>query len=1069
MRKVRGADRSVVRRVDKLMKHTMLLWLCLWMPSAAGAQAVRGAVQGRILDQSGQVIAGAQVTVTSETTAAQRTTRSDDEGRYLVPALAAGEYRLDVEHAGFRRHTRGMTLGVNQTLRIDVELQAGALNEVVTVTAPAPSLDRAAAALGTRIDARQIANLPLDGRNFLELALLSAGTAPAAPGSAGSVRGDFAFNAGGAREDANAFLLDGAYNFDPKLNSVAVRPPVDAIREFEVLTSVPDASFGKSAGAQVNIVTRSGSNRPTATAYEFLRTGAFNARNFFAPEGEPAPAYRRNQFGGSAGGPIARDRLFIFADYEGTRLTEGVTRLTTVPTLAERGGDFSASRFGVPFNPFAGQPFAGGRIPVEFQHPIGRAIAALYPEPNRDSPTANFVSSPELTDDVDQFDVRLDTAGNRYTLMGRYSFSDRRLFEPFAGPQFAAVPGFGTDVPRRAQNAVVSLVLPGGTRFVTEARIGFTRVSAGAFHEGQGTSLNQQVGLPEVSSNPRDWGLSFITVGGFSPLGDEYNNPQHSRTTMWQFANTASWSAGAHFFKLGVDVRLLEQDAFRDVQARGLIAFTDQAFTGNALADLLLGLPTVSVAAAVDNPQRLRGASFAMFLQDSMQIAPAFTLSAGLRYEQHAPPVDADDRVTLYDPATGSIVPVGQGGIPRAGVEPDRNNLAPRLTAAWTLRPATVVRGGYGISYDQAALAPNEFLYFNPPYYALNTYFTVPGLYTLTLTDPFPAAFPLPLPPSATAVQRDLQTGYLHQWNASVQQQLGDRRTLEVAYVGSRGRQLIAARDLNQPAPGPVVPNLRPNPFFADILLIESRARSEYDALEVRLHQRLDRGVSFNAAYTLGTSMDDASGFFSSAGDANFPMDSRNPAADWARSNFDVRHRFTLAGLWELPFGPGRKWLHDGLAGTCLGNWDLYAVFAASSGRPLTVALHPDLDNSNTGRANLGFGANDRPNVAGDPSVADPTHERWFDPSAFSLPAFGTFGNAGRNALEGPGFRNLNLAFARRVPFSRGALQIRLEVFNVFNRTNFDLPDNFFGSPTFGQILSAGAPRRVQIGVKFLY
>jgi hypothetical protein len=412
---------------------------------------------------------------------------------------------------------------------------------------------------------------------------------------------------------------------------------------------------------------------------------------------------------------------------------------------------------------------------------------------------------------------------------------------------------------------------------------------------------------------------------------------------------------------------------------------------------------------------------------------------------------------------------VGQGTLPRAGVDPDRNNFAPRLSVAWSVRPSTVIRGSYGIAYDQASLAPNEFLYFNPPYFDLNTYFTIPQFYTLTLTDPFPADFPLPLPKSATAVQRDLQTGYLHQWNASVQRQLGARRTLEIAYVGSRGRHLVAARDLNQPPASPDPVNPRPNPIFADILLIESRARSEYDALEARLHQRFERGLSVNAAYTLGRSMDDASGFFSSAGDANFPMDSNDPGADWARSNFDVRHRFTLAGAWELPFGPGRKWLQGGLAGTCLGNWDLYGVFAASSGRPFTVILHPDFDNSNTGRANLGFGANDRPDVAGDPSLPNPTHERWFNPAAFSLPDFGTFGNAGRNGLEGPGYRNLNLAVSRRVPMSRGALHIRLEVFNVFNSTNLDLPDNVFGSPTFGQVLSAGAPRRVQLGVKFSY
>jgi hypothetical protein len=438
--------------------------------------------------------------------------------------------------------------------------------------------------------------------------------------------------------------------------------------------------------------------------------------------------------------------------------------------------------------------------------------------------------------------------------------------------------------------------------------------------------------------------------------------------------------------KAGGEVRTIAQDAYRDVQSRGLLQFTNQAFTGNGLADLLLGLPTVTVGATLDNPQQLRATSFALFAQDTLDVSPDLTLSAGLRYEFNSPPVDAMDRVSLFDPETGAIVPVGQDGLPRSGHDADRNNVAPRLGAAWTPRLDTVVRGGYGVTYEQAALAPNEFLYFNSPYFDLNTYFTVPQAgYTLSLFDPFPANFPVPLPKSATAVQRDLRTGYQHQFNLSVQHQVGPRRTAEIAYVGSRGRNLIAARDLNQPAPSPAMPNLRPNPLFADVTLIESRARSRYDALEFRFDQALDRGVAFQASYTLGKSMDDASGFFSSAGDANFPMDSNDPMGEWARSNFDVRHRLTLSGLVEVPFGENRRWSDDGLMGAILGDWDVFAVATGQSGRPFTVSVHPDIDISNTGRANLGFGANDRPNLVGDPAAGGGTPEQWFNPAAFFI------------------------------------------------------------------------------------
>jgi hypothetical protein len=1048
---------------------TLFVALGILVPApAVSAQPVRGTLQGLVLDATGAVVAGAQVVVTSDATAARQSVRSDDRGWFAVTPLDPGAYHVEVTHAGFRKHVQAFMLQVNQRLRLDVALQPGPITETVTVSAPA-AVDRTATSISSRFDPDRIANLPLDGRNFLELALLTAGAAPPAQGSAGSVRGDFSFNVNGAREDSNTFLLDGAYNFDPKLNTVAVRPPVDAIREFEVIGSTPDASFGKGAGAQVNVVTRSGANRVSATGYEFWRTKAFNAKNYFAPENEPSPGFRRHQYGGSIGGPITKDRLFFFADYEGTRLTEGITRVTNVPTLAERAGDFSASLFAPPTVPGFGVAFPENRIPDFAQNPIGRALAELYPRPNRETPFANFVSSPALTDDVDQFDTRVDYRGDGLAVTARYSFSDRRFFEPFAGPGFSAVPGFGNGVPRRAQSFVVSATKQVGGRLLNEGRVAFTRVASSVAQEGQGVSVNQEVGLPDLSANPRDWGLSLVNVAGFSSLGHEFNNPQQGRTNHWQIGDTLTWTAGRHLVRFGGEARLVRQEAFRDVQSRGLLSFTSQAFTGNALADLLLGLPTVTVGATLDNPQNLRASSYAAFVQDSFEVSPTVTLSAGIRYELNVPPVDAGDRVTLYDPATGAIVPVGTGGMPRAGFEADRNNVAPRLGLAWTARESTVLRGGYGVSYDQAALAPNEFLYFNAPYFNLNTYFTVPGLYTLTLFDPFPAEFPLPLPKSATAVDRHLRTGFLHHYNLSVQQRWGARRTVEIGYVGSLGRNLIAARDINQPAPGPQRPNLRPNPRFDDITMIESRARSRYNALEFRLDQRLDRGISATTTYTLARSMDDASAFFSSAGDANYPMDSNNPEGEWARSNFDVRHRFTVGGLWEIPIGPNRRFLRDGFGATCLGNWDLYAVAVFQSGRPFTVAIHPDIDNSNTGRAALGFGANDRPNLSGDPSVPDPGPEGWFNTQAFAMPAFGTFGDVGRNTLDGPGFKNLNLALSRKVALTRGALQLRLEVFNLFNWTNFDQPDNFLGSPTFGQILSAGAPRRFQLGIKYLY
>ena len=1086
--------------------YCLLITLCL--ASKAAAQTHLGSIRGTITDPSGSAVVGAPLTLMHEETGLTRTASTGSAGAFSVSQLAPGAYRMEVELAGYKTFVNRTTLQVNQYLRLDVALEIGEVTEEVFVTAPDVPIEQDSVELSTIVDNRQITSLPLDGRNFLELSLLAPGATPAAQGSAGSVRGDFTFSVNGAREDMNEFLLDGVYNNDPKLNTAGVRPPVDAIGEFQLLTSTSDASFGHHPGAHVNVITRSGANQFSGTLYEFFRTKAMNARNAFAPAGEEAPAYERNQFGLSLGGPLVRDHTFFFVDYEGTRRAEGITRVTNVPTLAERTGDFSQSPLPqrpidpltcVPFDDPARRPhplapdrsvtclpFPGDMIPV--LNPIGAAIAARYPEQNRNVPDENFVSSPTLRDRTDHVDLRVDHIfGDASLLTARYSFNDRRLFEPFSGPGFAAVPGFGTTVPRRAQNVMVSETLVMSPALVNDVRVAFNRVSIGVFHENMGTSLNRDVGLPELSSNARDFGLSFITVSGFSPLGDETNNPQESTTNTFQVLDTLTYVRGDHLLKFGLDVRVTRQDAFRDVQSRGLLMFSNAAITGdvlfdlllgfplrtgNALADLLRGRPLRTGGAVLDNPQRLRTESYNFFVHDNFRIRQNLTLSAGLRYEYTSPPVDADDHANVYDPATQSLVQVGTSGIPRAAYGADKNNWAPRVGLAWTPTAdgRTVLRGGYGIYYSQSPLAPGEGLYFSPPFFDFNLFFPLPGL-PLTLSDPFPSGFPFPLPDSALAFQRDLRTPYLQQWNVSVQRQLGERREIEVAYVGSRGSNLIGARDINQATPSPLPVNPRPVPQFTDIVALESSGSSLYNSLQIKLQQRLSSGLSVLSSYTLGKSTDDQSNFFSSAGDPNFPQDSNNPEAERGRSNFDVRHRFSANFFYELPVGTGCRFLADrGWLSRLLEDWQLTGIVTLQSGRPFTVALLPEIDNSNTGFAALGFGANDRPNLVGDPSVSDPSANRWFDTGVFAVPPFGSFGDAGRNIVEGPGFQNVNVALLKHVPLREGVrLQFRLEAFNVFNHVNFDLPDSFLGSPTFGRILSSGTQRRLQLGFKLLF
>jgi len=1061
------------------MTHKLLPLLALLLLGSSGAaQNQRGSLRGTVYDPNGAVIPSASVKVVNVATNETRSTVSNNEGRYAISSLVPGVYRLEVEAQGFARfQIPSFELQVNQELRLDSRLEISALQD--TAGGPisfTPVLKQDSASLGTVIDNRQIGGLPLDGRNFYELSLLVPGAAPAAPGSAGSARGDFAFSVNGAREDGNNFLLDGVYNVDPKLNTFGVRPPVDAIREFETLTSSYDATFGRSPGAQVNVVLKSGTNDLHGSVFEFYRNGALDARNFFAPAGEAKPKYLRNQFGGSLGGPIKRDRTFFFADYEGTRSREGITRITNVPTLQERSGNFSLSLFGAPNDPFTGMPFSGGVIPAQRINAVGRAIANLYPLPNRNVSLRNFVSSPTQSDRNDSFDARLDhRIGEKAFLTVRYSFGDRNLFEPFTGAGFSLVPGFGATVKRRSQNVMAGLNYVFTPNLASETRVALSRVAGKVTQEA--SRRNPELGLPVPSSNARDAGLSFITVTGLSPLGDEGNNPQNSVTNVYQVLNTSTLVNGNQQIRFGLDLRFSQQNAFRDVEARGRLQFSPFAqISGNALADLLLGFPLLTSVAHVDNPQHLRTHSYNFFVNDSVRVRERLTLTAGLRYEYNSPPVDTEDRANVYDLGTRSLVRVGTSGVPRGGVTPDKNNFAPRVGLAWTLGrdEKTVLRAGYGVYYDQSPLAPGEALYFNSPYFDNNIFFSLPGL-PLTLSNPFPTFFPFPLPDSALAIQRDLRTAYMQHWNVNVQRQFGRTGVLELSYVGSKGTKLLTARDINQPQPSALPPGLpfvpRPDPRFDDIDLLESRANSNYHSLQARYQQRLSRGLATLVSYTWAKSIDDASNFFSSAGDPNFPQNSYNLRAERGRSNFDLRHRLSASYSYDLPLGKGHKYFGaGGWVSTFLSGWQSFGIITYQSGRPFTVALLPDIDNSGTGRSILGFGANDRPNLVGNPKLGNRSADRWFNTTAFAFPARGTFGSAGRNILDGPGYQSVNFSLLKNTSISEGLnLQLRAEFFNLFNHPNFDLPDNFLGSPTFGTISSARDPRHIQFGVKLLF
>jgi len=1027
----------------------------------AQGQTVRGIISGVVTDPAKAAVPSVAVTVENAETGAKRSITTDTRGEFTVAGLAPGRYRIEADGKGFSKYGRVLTLEVDQEIRLEVELLGPGKDSVDVVAAPV--LVRAdSSALGGVIENRMIVGLPLDGRNFYQLSLLLPGVVPPAQGSAGSVRGAFTVNIDGAREDGNNFLLDGAYNGDPKLNGVSVTSPVDAIREFEVAASTYDTTFGRNAGGQINVVTRSGGNQVHGTAYEFFRNGAMDARNFFAPQDQPAPKYQRNQFGGTLGGPIKKNHTFFFADYEGTRLSAGQTLVTNVPTALERVGNFSKSAIPA-IDPTTGAPIPGGALPSFFLNPIGVAVAALYPLPNRNVLVANFVSSPSATDNQNHFDVRVDhMLSHADSLFFRYSFVNDTFFDPFGGSGFSSLPGYGLNIPSRSQNTSLGETHTFTPSLINEVRIGFNRVSNGDFQQNQGVSVNHTLGLPELSTNPRDWGLSLISINGFSPLGDEYTSPEHGTTNTYQVGDNATWSHGSHLVKFGFDSRILQENAYRDVQSRGFIDFTG-LLLGNPLEELLLGAPTEAGGATMNNPEHIRTHSYDFFANDTWRIRPSLTLTLGLRYEYNSPGVDVTNRANVYNPATGGLVGVGTGGFPRGGYEADRNNFAPQLGLAWSPggRGKMVIRAAYGIHYDQSSLAIGEGLYFSAPYYNLNVFFPIQGLYNLTLANPFPNNFPFPYPASATAFQRDLRTPYIQQWNFGVQRALGRSRVVEVDYVGSKGTHLIDSRDINQARPSTNPNNLRPNPIFSDVDIIESQGNSVYHSLQARFEQRLSKGLSALVSYTYAKSIDDASGFFTTTGDPNFPQNSYNLSAERGRSDFDIRQRLTISYGYDLPIARNHRWL---------GGWQSFGVLTFQTGQPFTVALLSSNNNSNTGFSNLGYGANNRPNVVGNPHLSNPSATEWFNTSAFAVAPFGSFGNAGRDILDGPGLATVNLSIVKNTRFTeRLNVQFRAEFFNIGNRTNFNLPDNFVGSPTFGQVTSAQDPRRTQLALKFLF
>jgi hypothetical protein len=1004
-------------------------------------------------DATGSALRGVAIVVVNQATLVERLATTSDRGTAAVPLLPAGDYALTARLAGFRTASiEQFHLEAGATRTLSLMLQAGAPDQVVHVTADAARTQVGTGAVGEIFDGQILTMTPVASRDLGEYAWQAPGAAPPAPGSRLSGEGGTPLNVAGARETSNNFLLDGVDNNDLFLNRALVTPSLDAVQEFTLLSNTYDAQYGRSAGAQVNVVLKSGSDRVSGSLYEYFRDRSLESRGPLDLPGETEPYRRRHQAGGTVGGPIARLESFYFLSVEATRDRTAETRLARVPTAAEQAGDFSALSSSI-VDPLTGSPFPGNRIPQGRIDPTGARLAALYPAANRQESATNLVSSPINPETVWQVTARTDhQLGSNRSLFVRYSVVRDQKDDPFPTPA-RNVPGFGTRTRDDTQNLAVGLAQSLSHRVFNDLRVGWNRLGRNVRPDNQGLDAYARLGMAGPLLTHDDLGFPAVETTGYDSLGDDVSLPVVRSTNTLHVTDTVSIERGRHVLKIGGELRHYRSDGYNHLFSRGQLNFQG-AYTGHAFADLLLGLPTVTILAQNDNPQALRTTSVNFFAQDDWRVKSRLTMNAGLRYELNTAPVDAHDRMAVFDTATAALLPVGVNGVPRAGVKNDSLNLAPRLGVSLALdeRRRLLLRGGYGIFYDTGTLIENSALYFNPPYFGLTVY--VPGGEAPTAANPFPSAAGFVPPASVNTLAQQWRNAYAQQASLGLEARVAGT-DVALRWVGAWGSHLVRKRNLNQPVPAPgPVDERRPIAGYGDILLVEPEASSVYHALQLRVERRSVGGLWLRAAWTWGKSIDDQSAFLASEGNDNTPQNSRLPDAERGLSDFDVRQRVVAAAIWQVPEIGHSAFGRD---------WQVSALVTAQTGRPFTPRV--SRDNSNTGNLGGQFGY-DRPNevAPGTPGAVE------YGGRAFAIAPPYTFGDAGRNNLIGPAFASVDTAVIRTVRLgARRRLEIRAEIYNLLNRTNPGLPDSFVDRPTFGTSLTAGPGRMAQLAARLVF
>jgi hypothetical protein len=1054
-----------------ILRLVLSLHLVLLVAGSAFAQLTsQTALVGTVTDSGGLVVPGAQVTAVNVGTKDTYETVTNSEGQYSIQFVRTGTYDITVTLDGFQTFkASGVQVTTNQVVRTNAALQPGGVAESVTVEAAAVVLSTDSATVSESISERAVVDLPTSGRNVWTLAATT-------PGVLGGLNSDIglSFRGAGQREIQNSLSLDGINSSANLLAATSMRPIADAVEEIQIQTGSTSAEYGSYLGVHVNVITKSGTNTPHGSIFEFFQDDALDERGWFENRANPKNPRRRNQFGFEIDGPVVfpklydgRNKTFFMAAYEGVRADTLSSPIVTVPTALMRQGNFSEVSTPIR-DPRTRQVFPGNVIPASLISPTARELLAYLPAPNRPGLASNFQGSSPQKENVDQFLTRIDqNIGNTVRLSVRYNWHDSLNLNAFN----VTLPAQQLSQPRVNHNTLVSYTHTLTSTLHNDFRIGYHRVDFDTLNDfalNDLTTAGSDLGIPGFDGDVRYSNPGIPTIemtNAYSTLGASSSNWFQFDTT-FQVSNVLSYNRGSHNIRTGFDLRRLATGRRAANNPRGLFQFTGD-MSGHPVADFMLGLPRTVINPTDQIQGHVGGWRNGFFVNDTWQAGRNLTLNLGLRYELNTPVQTFAGFASMLDEDLLTIIP---STFPSEGFEfhePNYKDIAPRLGATYRLNEKTVVRAGFGIYYNPNQMNTFTFLTNNPPLAAVSTFSNDPNNPTLSFENPLGVAV-TGAAPDMISPTRELPNARKDQWSIDIQRELWPGTALDIQYLGSNTKNLDRSFFNNTPQPGsgPVDPR-RPTSRFRSRRMIVNDLYADYDAVSFILRKRMSHGLQADAHYTWSRTRDVAT--HSNGGGAT--MDNYDPERDYGPANWDTPHRFVASYIYDVPFfrDSSNPFLKYGV-----GGWQIGGVTTIQSGVPVNVTIATD-------RANIGISGLQRPNLVGSvPSLncqPSPTGRdliNCFDAAAFALPAQFTFGDAPRNVLRGPKYVSTDLSFAKNIPVAGTMrLQLRAELFNAFNNVNYANPNAVFGSANFGRISATNTTfpnmRQVQLGAKLIF